>query len=298
MLFSKRDRAFKIFPYPCIGQYRFLNLSLSQHFLYDEVLGRLRATPQLDQPEETFLDVGCCLGQDLRKLAYDGVPSTRLYGLDRDARFIGLGYELFRDRHRFGAHFANADLMAQTVDTNPALFSTVLSDPGRNPSYMVSATSTDPLSTLSSPDKVNPAIPPTALSTLTTLSPPSPRAPSIILANSFFHLYSLSEQKLLAHRLLSILRPTKGALLLGRQVGSAVAGEYPSISDSPTATRFAHDKESFHAFWKEIARETGDDCAFRVEVVMDTEELGKDRNRGQRWAEENIRRMRFGVWRM
>lgn len=29
-----------------------------------------------------YLDVGCCLGQDIRKLVADGVPSAHLYGVE------------------------------------------------------------------------------------------------------------------------------------------------------------------------------------------------------------------------
>lgn len=44
--------------------------------------------------------MGCCLGQDLRSLAHDGVPASQLYGADLIGDFIELGYDLFRDRER------------------------------------------------------------------------------------------------------------------------------------------------------------------------------------------------------
>ena len=37
----QRDRGWKIFPYACIGQFRFNNLSLSQHPLYSDIVSRL-----------------------------------------------------------------------------------------------------------------------------------------------------------------------------------------------------------------------------------------------------------------
>ena len=55
----------------------------------------------------TFLDLGCCLGQDLRKLILDASPNLppprdltgRIYGADILPSFIDAGYSLFRDEH-------------------------------------------------------------------------------------------------------------------------------------------------------------------------------------------------------
>lgn len=92
----QRDRAFHSWPYPCIGQLRFLNLALQKHPLYPLILSRLT------QGSQTLLDAGCCFGQELRKLAFDGVPPRALYGLDLEADFIHLGYDLFCDRSIMG----------------------------------------------------------------------------------------------------------------------------------------------------------------------------------------------------
>ena len=43
---------------------------------YPEVLERLKTK------DEKFLDLGCCLGQDLRVLLAAGVPGQKLYGAD------------------------------------------------------------------------------------------------------------------------------------------------------------------------------------------------------------------------
>lgn len=45
-----------------------------------------------------YLDIGCCLGQDLRKLVADGAPPENLYGAELWAPFIDLSYELFKDQ--------------------------------------------------------------------------------------------------------------------------------------------------------------------------------------------------------
>ena len=64
----------------------------------------------------TFMDVGCFLGHDLRRLIFDGAPSTNLYGVDIVSHW-DVGYDLFRDRDRFSAHFIEADILSE----HPAL---------------------------------------------------------------------------------------------------------------------------------------------------------------------------------
>jgi hypothetical protein len=57
----QRAKAFSIFPYPCIGMYRFLDLSILSTDVYPEVLRRLKGG-------EKLLDLGCCFGQEIRQL--------------------------------------------------------------------------------------------------------------------------------------------------------------------------------------------------------------------------------------
>ncbi|KAF7845805.1 hypothetical protein BT93_L0574 [Corymbia citriodora subsp. variegata] len=102
-ILTLRNRAYQSHPYPCLGRFRFLELDLSSHPLYkSEILPRLLA----ESPQPLFLDLGTCLGQDLRKLVFDGVDPARLYGSDIVADFIDTGYEVFSDREKFPAsHF-------------------------------------------------------------------------------------------------------------------------------------------------------------------------------------------------
>ncbi|KAE8447545.1 hypothetical protein EG329_010675 [Mollisiaceae sp. DMI_Dod_QoI] len=94
---KKREEAWKIFPFPCIGQMRFLDFSLAKMPSYDKILARLNdsLTPA------RLLDVGCCFGQDLRRLVADGTPSENLVGLDVEPQFLSLSYDLFADREFF-----------------------------------------------------------------------------------------------------------------------------------------------------------------------------------------------------
>lgn len=59
----------------------------------------------------TFLDMGCCIGQVLRQLAFDGVCSNRLYGADLEPRFMEVGYELFRDKKKLRSNFVAGDVL-------------------------------------------------------------------------------------------------------------------------------------------------------------------------------------------
>ncbi|KAK1757019.1 methyltransferase [Echria macrotheca] len=110
---SLRNMAWKTFTYPCIGQFEFLELQLSTRTrLYHRVLSRLYSGQYL-------IDMGCCLGQDLRKLAFDGVLPSHLVGVDLHPEFIELGYDLFRDRDRQpGIKMLVGDIQAP-VDAEP-----------------------------------------------------------------------------------------------------------------------------------------------------------------------------------
>ena len=83
----QREQGFASNPYPCIGLYRFLNLTLLTHPLYNAILQRLKSS------DASYLDLGCCFGQDLRQLVNDGVPSERLVGLDIAEPLIERGYD-------------------------------------------------------------------------------------------------------------------------------------------------------------------------------------------------------------
>ncbi len=101
--------AWEIFPWPCVGQFWFISLSLSLHPAYPSLLARLRSSESPSTPIK-FLDLGTCLGQDLRKLAFDGVPVQSLYGSDIAPDYEHVGHQLFRDGDRFKDRFIAADL--------------------------------------------------------------------------------------------------------------------------------------------------------------------------------------------
>ena len=82
--------------------------------MYDNLLKYLK-TPGRDgyTPAPTFLDLGTGLGQDLRKLHYDGAPINTLYGCDVIADYEEMGHRLFRDCSRFTPdHFIVGDIFS------------------------------------------------------------------------------------------------------------------------------------------------------------------------------------------
>ena len=76
---------------------------------YGEILTRI----ELGQK---FLDIGCCLGSDIRALLYDGAPACNVFGLDIEAEFINLGYDLFVDEEKLARHhFRIASIFDETI---------------------------------------------------------------------------------------------------------------------------------------------------------------------------------------
>ncbi|KAJ5309683.1 S-adenosyl-L-methionine-dependent methyltransferase [Penicillium atrosanguineum] len=87
-----RDQAWAIRSYPCTGLGVWLVPFISRSPAYPIILQRLRSGA-------TFMDIGCFLGGDMRRLVFDGAPSANL--------------------DRFDAHFILADIMSP--EENPEL---------------------------------------------------------------------------------------------------------------------------------------------------------------------------------
>ncbi|KAI0140452.1 hypothetical protein GGR57DRAFT_488094 [Xylariaceae sp. FL1272] len=114
-----RNNAYSRFPFPCLGTFRFLELDLAtRHKAYkDHVVAPLCREVAPGEPEPLFLDVGTCLGQDVRKLIADGVPQHRLWGSDIDPGFIDVGFKFFKDEDKFPRdHFLTPGDLLRTDD--------------------------------------------------------------------------------------------------------------------------------------------------------------------------------------
>ncbi|KAK2008826.1 methyltransferase domain-containing protein [Colletotrichum eremochloae] len=102
---TMRDKIWDVYPYPCIGEFYFLDFNLSQRAGYPRMLAALQ------EPEARHLEIACCVGQDLRRLVYDGVDSAKTVAVELERGYIEAGYELFSDRDTLRTRFVNADLL-------------------------------------------------------------------------------------------------------------------------------------------------------------------------------------------
>ena len=248
--YIQRDRAWDVWPYPCIGQLRFLDLSISLHPLYQLLQQRLHSG-------QTLLDLGCCFGQDIRKLVADGAPGQNLIGCDLHQGFVDLGYDLFHDRETLASKFVVGDILASQFDGDQE----------------------SPFQELRG--KID-----------------------IIHASSFFHLFPLSRQILIAQRLLKLLRPTPGSLILGRQTANIKPGVYRHGSrDQTQPGMWRHDVESWSEMWEQAGRELG--AQVRVEATLEmTKGFSKraeskgvlEKEPDMSWRNEGDRLMVFEIW--
>ncbi|PTB39092.1 uncharacterized protein TrAFT101_008107 [Trichoderma asperellum] len=113
LLLRTRERLWEVAMYPCIGRWSFLNLQSVHDPHFYTVVQRLRdsaASGAESSYPEALLDIGCCVGQLLRKLVHDGIDPTRLFGTDLHPEFISIGAELFRDEG-CGLTFAAGDML-------------------------------------------------------------------------------------------------------------------------------------------------------------------------------------------
>lgn len=101
--YTQRDKAWAIRSYPCTGLGLFLKPMIPKSRVYKSIIRRL-------QEGERLLDVGCFLGQDLRRLVTDGASSENLYAMNIVSHW-DLGYKIFRDREIFSAHFIETDIL-------------------------------------------------------------------------------------------------------------------------------------------------------------------------------------------
>ncbi|MCJ1309960.1 hypothetical protein MMC25_003621 [Agyrium rufum] len=100
-------------PRNAVGGYRFTGLGLVAHPSFDALVSDLsRSVPLKSEnglPNHLFVDIGCCVGQDIRSLVY--AAGSRIVGVGLDPAFVDLGYDLFRDREKLRAKFIAGDLL-------------------------------------------------------------------------------------------------------------------------------------------------------------------------------------------
>lgn len=194
---------------------------LSLHPRYSELL--IRLTSPTNPSPLRVLDLGTCFGQDLRKLAFDGVPVEQLYGSDLFGGFEKAGTMLFRDEEKFAGHFIAADLLVEDEDDSMG--------------KLVKTEGTW----------------------------------DVLLAFMFLHIWDHRTQVAACKRIVRLLKPGKGGLLIGCSTGSVNPGEQclkpPLVPEERSI--FRHSTETFVQMWNKIEEDLG--IKVKVECTYDDE---------------------------
>ncbi|GAD97044.1 hypothetical protein SNOG_10728 [Paecilomyces variotii No. 5] len=99
-----RDRAYKVFPWASIGLYQFLEIDMLDFDCYPDILESIKKGA-------LFLDLACCLAQEVRQVVADGAPAENVYGADLSSDLMNLGYDLFLDKDKLGVRFIQSDVL-------------------------------------------------------------------------------------------------------------------------------------------------------------------------------------------
>jgi len=115
---EQRDKLWGVWAYPCVGQFKFVSITIQRQNSYERIVESLKGGAR-------YLDIGCAIGQDMRYLALDGCPSTNMFGLEKVEGFVDASYDFFGDRQTLATRFIIADLMDRTNQDAEALKGTV-----------------------------------------------------------------------------------------------------------------------------------------------------------------------------
>ncbi|THH11013.1 hypothetical protein EW145_g923 [Phellinidium pouzarii] len=188
-----QNETYTRYPYPCIRWFHFTNLFMSTNPIYPTVLAAAKASG-----DTLFLDLGCCMGTDVRKLVKDGYPPERVAGCDLRRAFIDACYTLFNDSPSTCAiTFLTSDIFEINLDPSPP-----------HPS-------TRPFNEATSLDDLRGRL-------------------SHVYSGALFHLFNEETQSALAARLARLLRvppgraigdaPAAGGIIFGRHQGKETPG--------------------------------------------------------------------------
>lgn len=209
-----QEEAYEVFPYPCIRGFRFAKLKIAKMTAYPRAFELLK-----NRPDAIFLDIGCCVGTEIRKVIHDGWPISQTIATDLEAGFWDAGHKLFRT----------------TPETYPAKF---LAGDAFNDAHLCP---TAPVL----PD------PPPSVASVNTLTELRGHI-SVIHASSFFHLFNEEEQFELAKRIGSLLDVRPGSIIFGSHAGLPYKGQRQGFIKS-----FSHSPQSWTELWEEQIFEKG-----------------------------------------
>jgi len=245
-----QNEAYAKHPYPCIYRFHHVSLMMSENDIYSRVLELGKA-----DSEALLLDIGCCMGTDVRKAVFDGFPGSQIIACDLLPEFIMLGHKLYGDKGASSVHFITGDVFS-----------------------------------LPRPEAVATPIPrsTTPLSDISSLSDLAGRV-SFVYAGAFFHLFDEPTQHGLALRLAQLIRRGKPAILFGRHQGLENAG---LIDDNLGRTRYGHSPGSWGRLWISVFKTVfGTD--FVPEQVKVNAELKPTDMTGKTFLGRNVNHMLY-----
>lgn len=212
-----QKEAYEKYPYPCIRAFHHVSLMMKANPIYPVVLeaGKTGNT--------VFLDIGCCMGADVRKLVSDSYPASNVLGCDRRLEFIDLGHKLFRDRDSCPIRFLTSDIFDLSV---PSAFNETLRSVHEAPPLI----RVDQLSQL--------------LGSLTH-----------IYTGALFHLFDETTQYAIALRVAYLLKRESGTIVFGRHRDLECEG---MIDDHLGRIRYGHSERSWPLLWKRVFAEVED----------------------------------------
>jgi hypothetical protein len=91
---------------------------------------------------------------------------------------------------------------------------------------------------------------------------------NIIYTGAFFHLFSLEDQEKIAARVVQLLVPLPGSLIIGRQSGSETPGEFSRAGDNSSRKHFRHNAESWNELWDRVGKKTGSSWLVDADLTM------------------------------
>ncbi|KAJ7895300.1 hypothetical protein B0H13DRAFT_2524049 [Mycena leptocephala] len=215
-----QSRAYSLHSFPCIRTFQFAKTQMSTFPAYQQVLkvGREREGAIL-------LDLGCCCGTDIRKVARDGFPTQNLIASDILPDFWNIGHELFKS----------------TPESIPVVF---LAGDALDANFL------EPVAPVPASSEVTDSPPP--LTSLTCLTPLCGHV-SVIHISFVFHLFPEDEQLRLAQALGGLLSPLPGSVILGCHVAQRWKGLGPRLRVSSVGHRmFCHSPESWREMWEAV----------------------------------------------
>ncbi|KAF9567989.1 hypothetical protein CPC08DRAFT_702809 [Agrocybe pediades] len=233
--------------FPCIRQFHFVSFFMQRNKIYPHIIEYAQKAPADKAP--VVLDLGCCMGTDLRKLVQDGYPTnktnTNVYGVDLLPDFVSEGYKLYRDG-------------PETSTPTPIKFFA-------DDIFTVPLTADGPI----------------AEGTASSLKDLRGKI-DILYAGALFHLFDEEKQFALAERLAVLIntkysadRNNNEVIIFGRHIGSLE--EKKAHRPSEFGGAFGHSPESWKELWETIlSKQFGKDILKNTDIYVFKEDLIAD----------------------